>query len=335
MIHRRARPTLRVLQKDLISGWSEPWPQRAIAKKEYESLSPLSDLPHPLVLKAASSFNEDPSQDSFVGLIACSKKIRLLEIKAGQWRGGVWEDPESGIVWLLAAGLAKGNHGDREDFYQWLERLNESDPSLELLPTTEDRRVWRQEKAAKLLTDWLFEVQGMVFHALESVCEGGVEDVTFMHPKASEGKFSDMRMTIAPVREESYEADEVLIEFFPVSKFRGSELMWELMIRVLVTLDPPELGWDRVGDSFSNIAEPGHWKARLQDVKRATVREELIPSEPGKVAHYAHKRHLARSSVLGQAVRSLCDVYFVPTQDPQQLGQCPNCEKYYAALPGG
>jgi hypothetical protein len=138
MHSRRARPTLRVLKEDLTSDWASPHPQRHLARgwKSYKDLHPLSELPHPIVTKAAESFGADPADDNYVGPISSSTHIRLLEIKNSQWRGGVWEDTTSGVCWLLVAGLAKGGHEDRDDFYQRIKRGNDvGNPSLGCQPT--------------------------------------------------------------------------------------------------------------------------------------------------------------------------------------------------------
>lgn len=88
MHHRRARPTLRVLREDLSSGWTSPAPLRALNEGRVDDLHPLSELPHPLVKKAALSFGAAPADDNFVGPIACAPDHNLLEIKQAQWRGG-------------------------------------------------------------------------------------------------------------------------------------------------------------------------------------------------------------------------------------------------------
>src|ERR1700744_2669991 len=97
---------------------------------ELTSLHPLSALPHPIIAKAVSSFGDDPANDNYVGPIASSTKLPLLEIKAGQWRGGVWHDLELDVCWILVAGLAKGGHEDHDDFYNSVARENDSgDPT--------------------------------------------------------------------------------------------------------------------------------------------------------------------------------------------------------------
>ena len=142
------------MREDLGSDWESPLPRRYLQTGELTSLHPLPDLPHPIIAKAVSSFGDDPADDNYVGPIACSTKIPLLEIKAGQWRGGVWSDPEGDVCWILVAGLAKGGHEDHDDFYMRVARESDSGDPTRWLPTAEDTWLLKRERAAQLLTDW-------------------------------------------------------------------------------------------------------------------------------------------------------------------------------------
>lgn len=108
MHSRRARPTLRVLREDLNADWESPRPRRVLAEGTLDQLHPLSELPHPIIIKAAESFGHNAAADNYVDSITSSTRIPLMEIKSGQWRGGVWRDKETGVHWLVVAGLAKG-----------------------------------------------------------------------------------------------------------------------------------------------------------------------------------------------------------------------------------
>jgi hypothetical protein len=120
MHDRRARPTLRLIEEDLTTDWEMPEARRLLAEGAYDRLHPLSELKHPVISKAVESFGSDPDRDNYVGPVLASTKVPLLEIKASQWRGGVWEDKSTGVRWLVVAGLAKGDHQDHDDFYQLL-----------------------------------------------------------------------------------------------------------------------------------------------------------------------------------------------------------------------
>jgi hypothetical protein len=67
-----------------------------LADGRYDALHPLSELPHPIITKATQSFGAN-ADDNFVGPITSSTNLPLMEIKTGQWRGGVWEDPTTGV----------------------------------------------------------------------------------------------------------------------------------------------------------------------------------------------------------------------------------------------
>ena len=138
---------------------------------EWTSLHPLSELPHPILAKAVSSFGDDPADDNYVGPIASSTRLPLLEIKAGQWRGGVWHDRVLDVCWVLVAGLAKGGHEDHDDFYQCVAR-DSSDPSR-WMPTEADVRLLKRERAALRLTEWELEIQRQLAGALCEVQRGG------------------------------------------------------------------------------------------------------------------------------------------------------------------
>ena len=114
---------------------------------------------------------------------------------------------------------------------------------------------------------------------------------------------------------------------------RGSDLMWQLTKRILISLNPPEHEWDRHGDGFSNIAEPGAWQDRVRELGALVSQGELATSLPGSHSHYAHRQHIAQCTVEGLAVRAACGVFFVPTQDHASMPVCRECSEHMDALP--
>lgn len=218
MHSRRSRPTLRLLAEDLTAGWDSPHPQRFLSDGDHEALHPLSELPHPIITKAAESFGPNPG-DNFVGPIAGSAKLRLMEIKIAQWRGGVWADPNTGVHWLVVAGLAKGEHQDRDDFYMRVQRENDHGDPSRWLPTAEDERLLKQETAARLVTTWELNVQAQVLDALRAVHAGGSTRFEVAHPIHDQGLLATLTLDVTPVREPGYDADEIELEVFP---WRGS-----------------------------------------------------------------------------------------------------------------
>lgn len=329
--HRRARPTLRLLREDLPSDWGSAQPQRALADGRLRDLHPLSELPHPIIAKAAESFGADASEDNFVGPIGSSTRLRLMEIKQSQWRGGVWTDPNTGVCWLVVAGLAKGGHQDHDDFYETVKQKDQTGSTDQWLPTDADTRLLKQETAARLRTVWELETQKAVLDALRVIHAGGSQRISIRHPVPAKGSFAYVDLTVNAVRDDDYEADEILVDIVPKSQYAGSDLLWQMTIRILISLEPPEQGWDRYRDTYSNIATPGAWSARAEELEILVQASELAVSEPGSTSHYAHREHLAGKTINGEAVRALCGSFFVPRQDHASLPPCPTCEE---RLPG-
>lgn len=322
------------MKEDLTSDWGSPLPQRWIAADEHSELHPLSELPHPIIAKATEAFGQVAADDNFVGPIASATKVRLLEVKQSQWRGGVWKDDETGVCWLVVAGLAKGGHQDRDDFYQRVQRENDSGDITAWLPTDDDIRLLKQETAARLMTEWELGVQRLVADALHTIHGGGTAQLAIEHPIPGEGGFAQVEISVTTVREDHYEADEVVVEIVPAARFAGSNLMWQLIGRVLNSIDPPEQRWDRYKDTFSNIGEAGAWAERATALDEHVRSGTLAQSVPGSVSHFSHRKHLAGSTIEGTAVRALCGTFFVPTQDHESLPECPTCQERFAELPG-
>jgi hypothetical protein len=141
----RARPTLRCLRQDL-----------ALPVPTVDT--PLDEIAHPLVSKAAERFADSQTPQE---RIAAIDDHVLFKIKVQRWRGAVWVD--AGLPWLVAAG--RREEGSPDDFYASLTargtaaktRYNsESSPPLTsstytafLLPGEEDDLRWRAEAAAR------------------------------------------------------------------------------------------------------------------------------------------------------------------------------------------
>lgn len=333
MHSRRARPTLRVLTEDLTDGWASPHPRRMLDAGDYRALHPLSELAHPIVAKAAETFGVVAAQDNPVGPIASRTRLPLMEIKTGQWRGGVWVDPETGVHWLVVAGLAKGNHRDHDDFYERIAAADGGVTQRGWLPTDVDRQLLKQETAARLMFDWELSIQSQVLGALRAVHAGGSERFAVDHPLPGKGRLATLTITVEPVRDDDYEADEILVEIDPVPMFAGQHVLWQLTLRTLAALNPPQEGWDRYGDTYSNIVEAGRWTVRVTELEGCVSRQELVASEPSQYSHYVRHEHIALSTVEGESVRALCGVYFVSCRDCTDMPVCQNCERIYSSLP--
>lgn len=183
MVHnRRARPTLRVLREDLTSDWASPEVHRALNEGGVRELGALSELPHPVLAKCLAHFGSDGPMRTPEGLIRSASQYPMWEVKVGQWRAGVWRDPATGVHWLLAAGLAKGGHGDGDDFYQRVMRVHSAKRADTWLPTQEDAGHLKAETAARLLTEWELGIQKSALRALEAVHGGGEFSFDLRHP---------------------------------------------------------------------------------------------------------------------------------------------------------
>jgi len=193
---RRGRPTLRVLQDDLRDGWESPHAQPRAGAEGLDPLSPLSELRHPIVRKAVESFGDDPVHDTYVGRIRGCTRFVMLEIKSGQWRGGVWVDPATGVCWLVAAGLAKGNHTDRDDFYERVKRADESGEIDRWLPTDDDRRQLKRESAAMLMIKWELDIQHRVLQALLAISSEGTTTFGLPHPTGPTRQFGECTLSM-------------------------------------------------------------------------------------------------------------------------------------------
>ena len=165
------------------------------------------------------------------------------------------------------------NTGSRR-LYQNVAR-NSSDPSR-WMPTDTDVRLLKRGTGSGALTEWELVVQQRVAGALRQVLTGGQTRFELPHPAAQLGMMANVTVAVAEVREGDYQADEIVVDIVPEPRHAGSELFWLAIVRVLTTINPPQQSWDRYKDSYSNIAEPGHWSSRVNEladlVERGTSR---------------------------------------------------------------
>jgi hypothetical protein len=95
---RRARPTLRCLREDL----ALPLPRVR---------TPLDEIAHPLLAKAAERFADEQAPQE---RIAAIDDQVLFKVKVQRRRGAVWLD-DGETAWLVAAGQRE--EGSPDDFY--------------------------------------------------------------------------------------------------------------------------------------------------------------------------------------------------------------------------
>lgn len=322
---RRARPTLRMLQDDLVDGWDDPACQRQIAAANWDALHPLTELAHPVIAKATELYGSDPDNDPAPQPIASASDPRLLKFRFGQWRAAIWSDPATGVRWLCAAGLAKGGHRDRDDFYEQIADRVHRGHSNDLLPTDHDRTLLRRETAAWLLTEWELRIQSDVADCLVTLADTSVASFQITHPTRN----TDLAFVTVTLTVDAPDMEEFQVDIDWQSNQQGSHLGITTVRRVLTSIAPLAQQWDRYRWSYSQIAEYGHHAGRATELQHASASQELLAHDPGSVSHYVHTPHIARSSVEGQAVRALCGVFFVITQDHGGLDVCPDCQAQY------
>ncbi|MDT9664900.1 hypothetical protein RTZ71_29730 [Rhodococcus qingshengii] len=107
----------------------------------------------PVDTQSIELYGTNPDHDPAPQAIASAKEMHLLKVRLGQWRGAIWTDPETGVRWLCAAGLAKGGHGDRDDFYEQIADQVTRGRGNDLLPTVDDQHLLTRETAAWTLTE--------------------------------------------------------------------------------------------------------------------------------------------------------------------------------------
>ena len=322
----RARPTLAVLV-DLKNGWSSPWPRRLIETADWNSLRPLAELPHPILQKAREILGSEPVNDHPRGLIDCSGELRLAEVRSSQWRAGIWTDPD-GVRWVVATGLAKGGHEDGDDFYQALAaRCATAEGRDQLKPRDIDARILKTETAANMLTRWQLAIQRECLESLRDCPAGATRQRPLPDPVTGKPPIAVLRL--------AYEIEDgldcFLVEFLECRRL-GSRLHHQLERRVLTSIAPPAPDWDVAGGIYSAMEGSGHRGAQIERLTSADARGELLTTEYGQMAHYAHQRHIGGSLVDGEAIRALCGVFFVATRNPDAFPECPACLTAYQEL---
>ncbi len=330
---RTTRPTVRLLH-ELNDGWSNSFQLRAISDERWEDIQPLSHLDHPILTKCRTALGENGVPNR---TISCSQDLRLIEIRSSQWRAGVWT-ADDGTQWTLAAGLAKGGHEDREDFYETLKRQCSTPEGRQaLLPTELDWDLLKRETAARLLSEWELSVQDEVCQLLQEASHGNTARATIPHPlpPSKRDQQSTRREPLATVELSITTEDgieDICLSFIEQSK-PNSRLAHRLEYRLLTCIAPPEQDWDKSFGIYSAMEAEGHCSHQISILEKAKSQGRLVNSVPGCVAHVTHRRHIADASVEGKAVRALCDTFFVPRTDPAPLPRCPECERRYRELP--
>lgn len=163
--------------------------------------------------------------------------------------------------------------------------------------------------------------------ALVEVKDGGVCQFDLDDPVRDGMSLATVSVEVTLFHEADYQAEETLVTIELDQRHRSSNLGFHVINRVLITVCPPYQEWDTVGSEYSIIAEPGTLAKQLVTLNEHVANDTLCSEVAGTESHYTHRDDLTERTVQGQAIRSLCNRYFVPTQDHEALPVCQECER--------
>lgn len=319
-----ARPTLRCLRDDLTEDWQDAR-QRGALHDDPMVLPPFDSLDHPVVRHAASVFNGKADTDAQREGITGLNDPMWLKLKTARWRGAIWED-DDGQAWLCAAGLRR--ESEASDFYAaFMSDVIGGGPE-QFLPTDEDRRRLRIERAEQAVADWERNVHTAACEAVLAAAERGSH--TFTIPGVGVGR-PDLSSVLVEVN--AYEDDdedggvaEVVLTCTRTDWSRA-DLAEHADLIALAAVEPDEQSWDTsslgAGPIYSLTMSPAELTALVAAVDPAATPGA---STPGATAHFAHRGQLTQSAVEGNSVRGLCGKWFVPRQDHNSMQTCERCD---------
>lgn len=337
---RRARPTLLTLSMLPRDGWRNPYDYKRVADQDFHSIVNLSDLDHPLIAKAQASFSEKPEEDQHEGRIQSVSDFTLLEIKIEQWRGGVYDDGEN--CWLVAGGLAKGGHQDRDDFYEELRRKQAQGTVGELLPTDEDHKLLEYQRSNWLLKEYELELQRQVSAKVKRLFEElKTHNLDTHQTQIQVQSVVRPRMMVAEasieLALEDAEANQLAITLDIDFQNSASDAEKQHIINLLLSfIYPPEQAWaiswlNGTNGIFSVVLSAEDLETTVKSLGELIQNDDLQLSEFGKVSHIIGSRWkaLTEASVEGKAVTGLCGTSFVPMQDHHKYPVCVDCAYSY------
>ncbi len=200
-----------------------------------------------------------------------------------------WQGQEAGGGGLVVGGPAESGHPGHEEFYERVAREQKSGDVTRWLPTLDDIRLLKQETAARIRTEWELDIQRQICKELTRIAAGGSAHFVVRHPVMSQQPLAGVSIEVSPVREAGYESDEVVVEIRPEPRGVSAALLWQLTLRVLISIEPPEQSWDRYADTYSTIGIPGAWVGRVEALRPLVTQNVLATSQPGDTSHLAHR----------------------------------------------
>lgn len=105
------------------------------------------------LLNKLAERQENPESGETIG---CLKERTCYSLHAGRYRGATWYDRYRGVLWLLAAGVHRGDSPN--DFYRVVERL---ETTRLLYPTERDYRRFDEREALQLRRQEVLELRAL------------------------------------------------------------------------------------------------------------------------------------------------------------------------------
>lgn len=325
------RPTIRCLRSDLNEGWDDIQQRRQIETGRLPR-TPLSDLAHPLIRHVATTFpgtDHDARRENIGGL----NDPMFWKAKTGQWRGAIYEDPETGQAWLCAAGFRHA--GDAEDFYTNFMSDVLAHGAEEYLPTDDDQVRLQLEQHHAELRAWKTQIAVTAFECIAQCHDNddGRASVTIPGVGGSDAAIAELEVEMIQDDPGGRDSDaSALVELdITVRDWSDPTALETLIYTICAAISPSEDNWDAVP-----MAGITHYigtipEARIHDIVMSVRLDDVPVEPPGAVAptthsHYVPSRPIVQALIFGEAVRAVCGKSFVPRRDPSEFPLCPECK---------
>lgn len=329
-----ARPTLRCLREDLLpvlEGHAlnvAARIDRRVQTFDRNDGSTMTEVDHPIVDKARAVFPVVGEVEAQRESLTSAKGHPWWKLKSGEWRGAAHEDESTGQAWICASGL-------KRDFYDGFSRRIGQHGHEYFLPTDEDRKLLKRDRAAAILAIWDQDNHSAALDALDQATAiQGSAYFEIMHPV--EGRsLSTVEVQVFRIDE----ADGSVVELtvvFSRDTWEDVRLLKRAEEVVLLAIDPQEQDWRPGSPSsgkesiFSQVISNEPFE---QFRARARLSRRPAETSPGSHSHYTGVGDLTRKTIFGEAVEALCGTWFVPRQDHVSLPTCPTCASAYSSLP--
>lgn len=315
-----ARPTLRCIREDLASDWQDHADQLLTDNPDITCLKALHALRHPVIQKAVEAFpvlgESDCVREGISGLV----NPMFWKLKTGRWRGAVFEDPDTGQAWLVAAGLRAEGQKTR-DFYKVFMADVHRRGADHFLPTAADNEALQLEIRAQQLTTLEAEVAHSARDLLAQSLISG---------KAEPGPLTGLdgtRVALLEIVTDTGDdgSTELLIELQTEDWSRSELVVWFAQV-VQSALCPFEDRWAATRSStFIASLVPPLTVEELKDACSGSWQIGPGLFHAGSAAHVVHGTNITQQTIDGDAARSLCGHWFVPRQDHARLPICRDC----------